>query len=105
LRGTHDIFIQIDSKITRKELQMATITIAEELLHQAKAVAANAGYPTPDSLIEDAIRQMLKKMTAAESQRLTQNIRDRMEQKGISEEAILTDFERFRQVPSKETAQ
>ena len=84
---------------------MATIMISDELLHQAKKVAAIAGYPTPDSLIEEAIRQKLFQLQAEESQRLTQRIRDKMQQRGISEAAILADFERFRQSLSKEMRQ
>ena len=81
---------------------MATIHIADELLYQAKAMAPSAGYPTPDSLIEDAIRQMLKKLRSAEFQQRTQRIRDQMKQLRIPEEEVLADFEQFRQsLPEK----
>ena len=76
---------------------MATVQIADELLHQAKEMAASVGYPTPDSLIEEATRQMLRKLKAAEFQRRTQRIGDQMKQQGIKAEEILADFERFRQ--------
>ncbi|MFQ6041595.1 MAG: hypothetical protein ACE5PV_12120 [Candidatus Poribacteria bacterium] len=81
---------------------MATIVISDELLHQAEEIAANVGYPTLNSLIEEAIRQKLFQLQAEKSQRFTQRIRDKMQRKGISEEAILADFERFRQSISKE---
>ncbi len=82
---------------------MATIAISDELVHQAKLVAARAGYSTPELLIEEAIRQKLVQLQTEESRRLTQRIRDKMQEKGISEEAILADFERFRQSLLKET--
>ena len=82
---------------------MATISIPDKLVHQAKLVAARAGYSTPESLIEEAIWQKLVQLQSEKSQRLTQRIRDKMQEKGISEEAILADFEQFRQSPLKET--
>lgn len=82
---------------------MATIAISDELVHQAKLVATRAGYSTPELLIEEAIRQKLVQLQTEESRRLTQRIRDKMQEKGISEEAILADFERFRQSLLKET--
>lgn len=75
---------------------MATVQITDELLRQVKEMAARVGYLTPDSLIEEATRHMLKKLKAAEFQRRTQQIRDQMKQQGISEEAILDDFDQFR---------
>lgn len=81
---------------------MATIVISDELLHQAKEIAASVGYPTLNALIEEAIRQKLFQLQEKESQQLTQRIRDKMQRKGISEEAILADFECFRQSISKE---
>jgi 4-hydroxy-3-methylbut-2-enyl diphosphate reductase IspH len=82
---------------------MATIAISDELAYQAKLVAARAGYSTPESLIEEAIRQKLVQLQAEESQRLTQRIRNKMQEKGISEEEIVADFERFRQSLLRET--
>lgn len=76
---------------------MTTIAIPDELAHQVKLVASSAGYSTPELLIEEAIRQKLVQLQAEESQQLTQRIRNKMIEKGISEEAILADFERFRQ--------
>ncbi|MBI1927102.1 hypothetical protein HYR99_23025 [Candidatus Poribacteria bacterium] len=99
---------------------MTTVAISDELAHQAKLVAARTGYPTPESLIEEAIQQKLiqlqvepfatlkgklraiPRIEAEESQRFTQRIRDKIQEKGISEEAILADFERFRQSLLKE---
>ena len=75
---------------------MATIAISDELVYQAKLVAARVGYSTPESLIEEAIRQKLVQLQAEESQQLTRRIRNKMQEKGISEETILADFERFR---------
>ena len=74
---------------------MATVQIADELLHQAQEIAASTGYPTPDSFIEEATRQMLKKLKAVKFQRRTQRIRKQMKRHGLSEEAILADFEQF----------
>jgi len=82
---------------------MAIIAISDELVHQAKLLAARAGYSTLESLIEEAIRQKLIQLQAEESQLLTQQIRDKMQEKGISEEEILADFERFRQSLAKES--
>lgn len=82
---------------------MATVQIADELLHQAKEMAASTGYPTPDSLIEEATRQLLKKLKAAEFQRRTQRTREQMKQLNISEAEILADFEQFRRSLSEET--
>ena len=84
---------------------MATIAISDELARQARVIATRAGYPTPESLIEEAIRQKLVQLQAEESQRLTQRIRNKMQEKGISEEEILADFERFRQSISKEASE
>ncbi len=83
---------------------MATVQIADDLLHQAREIAASVGYSTPDSLVEEATRQMLKKLKAPEFHRRTQQIRVQMKQQGISEEEILADFERFRQSLAEEKA-
>jgi hypothetical protein len=83
---------------------MATIAISDELVYQAKLVAARVGYSTPESLIEEAIRQKLVQLQVEESQQLTQRIRNKMQEKVISEETILSDFERFRQSLLKETS-
>lgn len=84
---------------------MATVIIADELLHKAQEAATNAGYETPDSLIEEAIRQKLRQLQSDRSQQLTQRIRDKMNKKGISEQALLADFEKFRQSLKKEMGQ
>jgi molybdopterin-biosynthesis enzyme MoeA-like protein len=76
---------------------MATVQISDELLYQAQQFAVSVGYPTPDSLIEEATRQMIKKLKADEFQRRTQQICTQMKQQGISEAEILADFEQFRQ--------
>ena len=82
---------------TRKVVNMATITISDALARQAKLAAVRAAYSTPESLIEEAVEQRLLQLQAEESQTLTQRIRSKMQEKGITEAEILSDFEQFRQ--------
>jgi metal-responsive CopG/Arc/MetJ family transcriptional regulator len=83
---------------------MRTILLSDSLLKEINKVALEFGYTEEKQFIEDMLKEKILEYKRQMFMKGVANIRRKLAVKGLTEDKIIADFERFRHSQSRAPA-
>jgi hypothetical protein len=90
--------------IKKEEQDMPTILLSDSLSKEINKVAREFGYMEEKQFIEDMLKEKISEYKRQMFMKGVANIRRKLAVKGLTEDEIIADFERFRHSQSRSPA-
>lgn len=72
------------------------VKLSPKIEKEVSTSVRDYGYKDEKEFIEDALRRRLLELKKADFLRKVKRVREKMEERGVTEEEILEDFDKFR---------